>query len=169
MTIRNLALIFVLSHLVSFSFAQDKPLSPLETVKARPGGVETSIVYCRPSARGRVMIGGKEPFGQVWRTGANAATTIEFDKDVLIEGKKLRAGKYSLFTIPDPKEWTIIFNNVPVQWGAYNYNEAEDALRVKVKAKHPKVLLETFTISADASQITLAWESYAVSFTVKQQ
>jgi hypothetical protein len=169
MTIRSLALICFLSHFVSLSLAQDKPLSPLETVKASPGGVETTIVYCRPSARGRVMIGGKEPFGQVWRTGANAATTIEFDKDVLIEGKKLPAGTYSLFTIPDPKEWTIIFNKVPVQWGAYNYNEAEDILRVKVKAKKPKTFVETFTISVDQNQVVLSWENYQVSFSVKKQ
>jgi hypothetical protein len=169
MTVRNLALIFVLSHVVSFALAQDKPLSPLETVNASPGGVETTIVYCRPSARGRVMIGGKEPFGQVWRTGANAATTIEFDKDVLIEGKILPAGKYSLFTIPDPNEWTVIFNKVPVQWGAYNYNQAEDILRVKVKVKKPKAFIETFAISVDQNQVWLSWENYQVSFSVKKR
>ena len=79
------------------AIAQKKPLSPKETVEAKVAGVDTEIVYCRPSARGRKMIGEKEPYGTVWRTGANAATTIEFDKPVKIEGKNLPAGKYACF------------------------------------------------------------------------
>lgn len=148
-------------------YAQDKPLSPEATVSASLDGVKTTIVYCRPSARGRTMIGGKEAFGVVWRTGANAATTIEFDKDVQIEGKKLPKGKYSLFTIPNEKEWTIIFNKVHTQWGHYDYNAAEDALRVNVKVEKPKAFIETFTISTEKNNIQLAWENFQVKFGVK--
>jgi hypothetical protein len=166
---RYLFLVFIVFSVVTLSYGQDKPLSPLETVTAEISGVETTIIYCRPSARGRVMIGGKEPFGQVWRTGANAATTIEFDKDVLIEGKKLPAGKYSLFTIPGGKEWTIIFNKIQEQWGAYNYNQAEDALRVKVTRSKPKAFVETFTIAAEKNRVTLMWENYLIFFSVKRQ
>ena len=147
--------------------AQEKPLSPQETVEAKIDGVSTTIVYCRPSARGRTMIGGKEPFGQVWRTGANAATTITFDKDVKIEGKDLPAGKYSLFTIPNKDEWTIIFNSVHTQWGHYDYDKSKDVLRVPAKVEKPKAFVETFTISTDKNKITLAWENYQVSFNVK--
>ena len=145
-----------------------KPLSPKETVKGKINGVETEIVYCRPSARGRKMIGGKEPFGTVWRTGANAATTIEFDQDVKIEGKNLPAGKYALFTIPDEEEWTIIFNKDFNQQGAYNYDEKKDVLRVKVDAKKPAQFVETFTIVPEKDRVTLKWENTEVAFKVKK-
>ena len=105
-----LLFVFSASLLAVEAQSQEKPLSPKETVTGKINGVETEIVYCRPSARGRKMIGGKEPYGEVWRTGANAATTIEFDKPVKIEGKSLPAGKYALFTIPNENEWTIIIN-----------------------------------------------------------
>lgn len=153
---------------VTTSIAQDKkPLSPKETVKAKVGGANVEIVYSRPSSRGRTMIGGNEAYGEVWRTGANEATTIQFDKAVKIEGKDLPAGKYALFTIPGEKEWTVIFNKEHKQWGAYNYRKEEDALRVTVPAGKPKSFVETFTITADNNKITLAWENSEVAFSVK--
>jgi hypothetical protein len=151
----------------SASFSQNKPLSPKETLTATVGGVKTTIVYCRPSSRGRKMIGGNEPFGTVWRTGANEATTIEFATNVKIEGKQLPAGKYALFTIPNEKEWTIIFNKEHNQWGAYNYRSSEDALRVTVKAAKPAEFIETFTISPEKDKIILKWENTQVEFKVK--
>src|SRR5690606_30341327 len=149
--------------------AQDdkKPISPKETVTGKAGGANVEIVYSRPSSRGRKMIGGNEPFGQVWRTGANEATTIEFDKAVKVEGKQLPAGKYALFTIPGEKEWTIIFNKEHKQWGAYNYKQSEDALRVTVPAKKPDNFVETFTISVDNNEVALAWENSKASFKVQ--
>lgn len=147
--------------------AQDKPLSPKETVKAELDGVDTEIVYCRPSARGRKMIGGKEPYGSVWRTGANAATTIEFDKPVKIEGKNLPAGKYALFTIPNEDEWTIIINKDYKQQGAYNYDEKKDVLRVSVKPKKTDKFVETFTITPEKDRISMKWENTEVAFKVK--
>jgi len=147
--------------------AQDKPLSPKETVKGKIGGVDTEIVYCRPSARGRKMIGGKEPYGSVWRTGANAATTIEFDKDVKIEGKTLPAGKYALFTIPNENEWTIIVNKDYNQQGAYNYDEKKDVLRVNVKPKKTDQFVETFTITPEKDRVSMKWENTEVAFKVK--
>jgi hypothetical protein len=147
--------------------AQDKPLSPKETVEGKIDGVETEIVYCRPSARGRKMIGGKEPYGKVWRTGANKATTIEFDKDVKIEGKALPAGKYALFTIPNENEWTIIFNKDYNQQGAYNYDQKKDVLRVNVKPKKTAEFIETFTITPEKDKVSLKWENTEVAFKVK--
>jgi hypothetical protein len=146
---------------------EKKPLSPKETVKGKAGAADVEIVYSRPSSRGRTMIGGNEPYGEVWRTGANEATTIQFDKAVKIEGKDLAAGKYALFTIPGEKEWTIIFNKDHKQWGAYNYKKEDDVLRVTVPARKPKSFVETFTISVDNNEITLAWENSEVSFKVK--
>ena len=163
-------LIFPLAMLLlvaEFSTAQNKPLSPKETVEGTVSGVKTKIIYSRPSARGRKMIGGKEPFGQVWRTGANEATTIEFDKPVKIEGKDLAAGKYALFTIPGENEWTIIFNKTSNQFGAFDYKESDDVLRVKVKPSKTDQFVETFTISTGNDRINLDWENTHVAFKVK--
>lgn len=146
---------------------KEQPKSPKETVSGTVGGAKTTIVYSRPSARGRKMIGGKDPLGKVWRTGANEATTIEFDKAVKIEGKDLPAGKYALFTIPGETEWTIIFNKTVEQWGAFKYNEAEDALRVKVPVSKPDQFVETLTITPEKDQVSIKWENYAVAFKVQ--
>ncbi len=150
--------------------AQDKkPASPKETVKGTVGGANVEIVYCRPSARGRKMLGGNEPYGQVWRTGANEATTIEFDRDVLVEGKALPKGKYELFTIPGESDWTIIIQKYGKQWGAYKYDQANDVLRASVKAGKPASFVETFTIAAEPSAINLSWENTLVTFAVKSK
>ena len=90
---------------------------PQATVEGKIGAATVKIVYCQPSARGRKIMGGLVPYGEVWRTGANDATTIEFDKPVKIEGKDLAAGKYSLFSIPGENEWTIIINKDAKQMG----------------------------------------------------
>ncbi len=167
---RKFAVLFIAAVflLITDGLAQEKPLSPKETVNTTIGGVDTEIVYCRPSARGRKMVGGKDPYGQVWRTGANEATTIEFDDDVKIEGKDLPAGKYALFTIPNENEWVIIFNKVYDQWGAYNYNAEEDALRVTVKSEHRDDFVETFTIRPEKNKIELIWENFYVAFKVER-
>ena len=150
------------------SYGQDKkPLSPEETVTGSIDGNDIKIVYCRPSARGREMIGGKEPYGEVWRTGANAATTIEFDKAAKIEGKDLPAGKYELFTIPGENEWVIIFQKYGKQWGHYSYKKENDVLRITVKPQKISDFVETFTISINKSAVNLKWENTSVSFNVK--
>lgn len=163
----TLALV-LLAFITVEGLAQDKkPASPKETVDATIDGAKVSIVYCRPSAKGRKVMGDLVPFGQVWRTGANEATTIEFDQPVTIEGKTLAAGKYALFTIPTENEWTIIFNKDAKQWGAYNYKESDDVLRVKVKSGKAD-FTEMFSISADKDGVTLKWENTAASFKVKK-
>lgn len=153
----------------SIAQGDKKPLSPQATVTGSIDEAAIEVVYCRPSARGRKMIGGVEPLGKVWRTGANAATTVEFKKDVEIEGKKLAAGKYALFTIPNENEWLIIFNKKTDQWGAYDYekNKDQDALRVTVKPSKSKEFVETFTITIDKNVINLLWENTLVAFRVK--
>jgi hypothetical protein len=159
-------LLFMLA--TSTSFSQEKPKSPKETVKGIVGGVNVEIVYSRPSARGRKMLGGKEAYGEVWRTGANEATTIKFDRPVTIEGKTLEAGTYSLWTVPNEKEWDIIFNKKTGHWGTeYEKYKDQDVLRVSVKAGKTPAFVETFTISTDKDQVNLQWEDTAVSFKVK--
>lgn len=161
-------LAFFATLMLSYSYGQDKkPLSPEETVTGSIDGSDVTIVYCRPSARGRQMLGGKEPYGEVWRTGANAATTIEFDKAVKIEGKDLPAGKYELFTIPGENEWVIIFQKYGKQWGHYSYKKENDVLRVTVKPQKTSEFVETFTISVGKNAVNLKWENTSVSFNVK--
>ena len=138
--------------------------------KAQSSGVidggKVSVVYHSPSAGGRTIMGDLVPYGKVWRTGANNATTIEFEKDVKLEGKKLSAGKYSLYTIPGDEEWTIIINKSTNQWGT-EYPEDSDALRVTVKPGKTKAFVESFKIEVGKSNVSISWENTVVSFAVK--
>ncbi len=151
-------------------FAQNPPASPAASAsQTTDKGVTITINYSQPSVKGRTIGKDLEPMdGKVWRTGANKATVFEINKDVEIEGKKLAAGKYGLFTLVNGDEWTIIFNKTWDQWGAFNYKEADDALRVKVKGKKSDKPSEkmTFSINKDG-KVDLAWGDRWVEFKVK--
>lgn len=108
-------------------------LSPKSFVGQTVGYTNITITYGSPGINEREVWGKLVPYGEVWRTGANEATTIEFDNDLIIEGKKVPSGKYALFTIPNKKEWIIILNKIYDQWGAFKYNKEEDQIRFKVK------------------------------------
>ena len=108
-------------------------VSPAETLKQRVGLTDIEVVYSRPSSRGRVMLGGNNPYGVVWRTGANNATRISFSTPVTLQGSHLDAGAYELFTIPGKDEWTVILQKASSQWGAYSYDQKNDVLRVTAK------------------------------------
>jgi len=146
--------------------AQDKPASPPATVEAKIGATNVKITYSQPSARGRKIMGGLVPYGEVWRTGANEATTIQFDKPVKLEGKDLAAGTYSIYTIPGEKEWTIIINKTAKQWGT-KYEQKDDAVRFTVVPTKTTAPVETFNIAIVKDQVQLKWENTAVAFTVK--
>ncbi len=131
-----------------------------------------TIVYCRPNVKDRVIFGGINPWGQVWRTGANAATTISFTENVIMEGHSVAAGTYSLFTIPDKDTWTIILNKVVKQWGAYSYKQSEDLLRFQVKPVTLDEKRETFTIAfanatSQSNDLYLIWDHTAVPIHMK--
>jgi hypothetical protein len=164
------SLLFVSLFASSAVMAQEKPKpSPAMSTEATiASGATVKINYSAPSVKGRTIGTNLEPMaGKVWRTGANDATTIELSKDVTVEGKVLTAGKYSLFTLVNGEEWTIIFNKTAKQWGAFNYKEADDALRVTVKGGKGS-FTEQFKIEAGANGvITLLWGDNKVSFTVK--
>jgi nucleoid-associated protein YgaU len=150
---------------------KSKRPSPPAVVKTTVRGTDVTIDYSRPSLKSREAFGEKSPLapvGEVWRTGANEATTFTVSKDVKIEGQALAAGTYSLFTIPGATEWTVIFNKTAKQWGAYDYKAADDVLRVKVKPTTIATPVEQFTITADKSgKVTMAWGKTAASFTLK--
>ncbi len=141
--------------------------SPAATVSQRVGLTDIAITYSRPGVKGREIFGWLVPLGELWRTGANAATKISFSTDVKLGGQAVPAGTYALFTIPEAREWTVILNKVAEQSGTYGYDEAQDLLRVKVPVEALPEPLESFTISvdeltADSAQLTLAWEKTAV-------
>jgi len=151
-------------------FAQDDKAnrtSPPAKASQTIGEATVTIKYSQPSVKGRTIWGELVPYDKVWRTGANEATIFETSADVTIEGQPLEAGKYSLFTIPGKEEWTIIFNRQTGQWGT-QYNEAEDALRVKVKPAKAPAMTEmlTFDIS-EKGKVSLMWENMMVNFKVK--
>lgn len=149
-----------------------RPSPPATAKETIASGATITIDYSQPSVKGRTIgkegDGGVEPIaGKVWRTGANECTTFSVDKDVKVEGKTLPKGKYGLFTISGD-EWTIIFNSDAKQWGAYDYKEAKDVLRVKVKPGKAASFAEkmSFTISK-AGKVSLLWGDNQVDFTVQ--
>jgi len=142
--------------------------STSQTITQEFGLGKITLTYSRPNVKGRKIFGELEPYGAVWRTGANSATLISFTDEVTIEGNKVPAGDYALFTIPDPKEWTVILNKTTKQWGAYEYKEADDVLRIKVKPAKPAKTVETFTmqfnnVKPTSADLTLAWENTSVT------
>ncbi|WP_306640837.1 DUF2911 domain-containing protein [Sanyastnella coralliicola] len=131
------------------------------------------MTYGSPAVNGREIWGGLEEFDEVWRAGANNATTIEFSHEVEIEGQTLSPGKYALFIVPkEGREWEIIFSNNPDQWGAFSYNPEEDALRIKANLITLDRRAErlTYHIGQEAFDIgflMMAWDRLGVRFTFK--
>jgi len=166
------------------------------SVMQRIGVTDVTITYSRPGVKGRQIWGDPlpgqtaqgeatldnqnerpkgapiVPWGHVWRTGANEATTFAITDDVLINGQKLPAGSYSLHTIPTKDEWTIVFNGTSNQWGSFDYDAAKDTLRVKAKPEWLQVSQEwlsyTFDpVTDDSAQVNIRWEKINVPFTIK--
>lgn len=149
--------------------AQAKRPSPPAKLEGLIEGLKVTVDYSRPYAKERKIFGGLEPYGKVWRTGANETTWIEFSEDVKINGQALAKGKYGLFTIPNEDKWTIIFNKDWKGWGAYKYNQGNDVLRVEVDANNDNSHTEQFTIGIDESgEMSLAWDKTLVNFTVSK-
>jgi hypothetical protein len=152
---------------ISIFAQQDKskrPSPPAKVSETTSKGLTITIDYSQPSVKGRTIGKDIAPFGKVWRTGANEATTFEINKDAKVEGKPLKAGKYSLYSIPGKDEVTVIFNKTWNQWGTV-YNEAEDVLRVKVKPSKAPAFTEKMTFTIDKSgKVLLLWGDWQASF-----
>ena len=142
-------------------------------VKQTVGFTNITIDYGRPGVKGRTIWGNLVPYNAVWRAGANEATKITFSTDVKINGKKLKAGSYGFFAIPTEKNWTLIFNKVADQWGAFEYNDAEDALRIVVTPEKEnncwqEWLAYTINKTSDKTAVVrLEWEKLKVPFNVE--
>lgn len=165
-TLLLLATVFSFNVLAQDKEDKSKRPSPPATAEGVINGKKIKVDYSAPSVKGRKIFGGLVPYGEVWRTGANETTTIEFDKAVKVEGKDLAAGKYALFTIPGENEWTIIFNKT-VKWGAYSYKKDDDVLRVTVKPSKTATLVEAFNITVGKNDVVIKWENTSVAFKVQ--
>ncbi len=147
------------------------PKSPHATVSQWVGPTGVSVAYNRPAVRGRAIWGALVPYGQVWRLGANEATTITFDDSVKVEGHPIPKGSYALFAIPGPERWTFILNRRAKQQGAWEYDPRLDVLRFDVKPKAAPqtewLTFEVYPASADGAYVDLYWEKLRVSFLVE--
>lgn len=161
---------------IAFKFLQanTKKASPEATVEYKKDGTEISVFYCQPSKKGRDIFGGLIPYGTVWRTGANEATTFTTNKDLTISGKTLPAGKYTLWTIPQKDKWSVIFNSKMYDWGVSfggvaSREAAADVLQVEVPVEALEAVQEQFQISFDEATpaMVLAWDKTKVAVPLK--
>ena len=146
--------------------------SPTAIVTMKFEDTYVKVTYCQPHKRGRNIFGELVPYGKVWRTGANEATEITLTGDVLFLQDTLKAGTYSIFTIPDKNEWTVIINKQLGQWGSYNYVEKSDILRVKVPVQQlTDIVYEPFTIAFeqqnDHAELVMMWDKTKVSVPIE--
>lgn len=146
--------------------------SPAATVKQVVGLTNFEIEYSRPSVKGREIFGGLVPYGEVWRTGANAPTKITFSDSVELGGEKIPAGTYALYTIPTKDEWTVIVYGSTEGWGSIGYDQSKDVARVKAKPTKLDHAVESFTIGIDALRndsavLYLDWDHTRVAVPIK--
>lgn len=161
MNFKQNLLALVLLAFVGFAANAQEKASPAKTAEGMVGDATITINYSSPAVKGRTIFGGDdalEPFGKVWRAGANEATTFTTTKDIMVEGKKLPAGTYGFFVIPGETNSTFIFNKVAKQWGAFDYDEAEDVLRVSVPSQQSSSLEERLVYEVKPDSFEIRWE-----------
>lgn len=162
------ALLFLLSFVCAQTASAQLPgldKSPADIAYFRTSRSEApvaKIVYSRPQKHERTIFGGLVPYGEVWRTGANEATEIDFFRDATFGGKHVKAGRYSLFTIPGEKTWTIILSSALDEWGAFSYDKSKDVLRVDAPVSQTEGEVEAFTIqfqgTPPSGKLIFAWD-----------
>lgn len=155
--------------------AQTKKHSPEDTIEYTQGDMDLSVYYNRPSVKGREIFGGLVPYGKVWRTGANEATTFTTNKTISIGGQPLPAGKYTLWTIPGEQTWKVIFNEKQYSWGV-NFNgeatrdPAADVLQVDATVEKLTEVVELFTIELSEQggpALVMKWADTKVSVPIQ--
>jgi hypothetical protein len=162
--------LFIASGLVyasALSAGEGPAPSPLCTLKQRVGTTDIEIEYSRPGVKNRKIFGELVPYGEVWRTGANASTKISFNNPIKFDGTEIPAGKYALYTIPGEKEWTLIIHKDTSLRGTEGYQEANDLARLKVAAVKLTEPVETFTIDVndirdDSATLNFIWDKTRV-------
>ncbi|GEP92272.1 Protein of unknown function [Chitinophaga terrae (ex Kim and Jung 2007)] len=168
--------------------AQDKKLPPLDAspmdmayypvmypytvkVKGEPGTLVARVIYSRPQTKGRDIFGNLEEYGQIWRLGANEATEIEFFRPVIIAGKNIPKGRYTMYAIPTEKTWTIILNKDTDIWGAFKYDQKKDVVRTALPVMALDTPVEAFTMVFEkgdpGANLVIAWDKVSVSLPIK--
>jgi len=151
---------------------KDKRKSPHADVTANLAGKKITVSYGRPYVKARAIFGGLVPWGEVWRTGADEATTFTTEADVVIGGLKVPKGEYSLFTVPTEKQWTLVLNKTAKQWGAFKYDAAQDLGRAPMTVASLPKSVEQFTIEIvpAGKQLTLklSWDKTSASVAIAQ-
>ncbi len=149
--------------------AQDQRSSPLRSLEGKIGETNVLIQYGAPSVRGRVVWGDLVPYNEVWRTGANESTFVDFDTNVIVEGKELKAGRYSLFTIPKSSgNWTVIFNaEWDLEHGHFQYKEENDVLRVESSPNWVDQSQEQLSIAIESPGIVVRWEKMILPIAIE--
>ncbi len=165
-TFRVLLIVIVVLGVTFFAFRfYTKSHSPAAVAVYQQNGLDVEVHYCQPARKGRVIFGELIPYGSVWRTGANEATLIAFKQDVMLAGKRVPAGTYTLWTIPTAQDWILIINNETGQWGT-NYDEKQDRLRVQVPSQSQSETTESFTIDflplPNGTTMRLRWDQTEV-------
>src|SRR5690606_1466707 len=153
-----------------------KSYSPEDTVTYVQDGLKLEVFYNRPYKKEREIFGGLVPYGQVWRTGANEATTFSTNRDILVDGSPLPAGKYTLWTIPDENSWKVIFNSKMYAWGITTKGEPSrepefDVLTLELQVNNSYNTTEQFTISFEQAHdlvlMFLAWDKTVIAIPIK--
>lgn len=159
---------FMCENVLAQKALEAKP-SPMAIAKMKKDDAYIKVVYSRPHLRNRKMIGEQEPYGKVWRLGANEATEITLTKDVKLGGKEVEAGTYSMFAIPEKDKWTIILNSELGLWGAYEYDESKDVVRFEVPVKKGTEKYEPFTIQFNemGNKMMMMWDTLLVEIPVE--
>ncbi len=168
----KLSVLAALCLLVAIAVAQGNRKSPHETIETTINGKKVTITYGRPYLKGRKAVGGElVPFGQVWRTGADEATILTTETDLMIGSLAVPAGSYSLFTLPSASGWKLIVNKTDKQWGAFKYDEKQDLGRVDMKVGKTAAPVEQFTITlpkaGKGGALKLEWENTSASVDLK--
>jgi hypothetical protein len=169
-----MAIIALISLNTNSTFAQDNPMegpnfskmdaSPMDlvTYKNQDDEVVARIIYSRPQKRDREIFGKLVPYGEVWRTGANESTELTLYKDMKVADVTVSAGTYTVYTIPNENEWVVILNNDVNTWGAYEYTDKKDRVRINVPVKKSSTSIESFSMafvpSEDGAELFMGWD-----------
>ena len=157
---KSIAFATALLFLGVTAFGQEQRASP----KAVAEGPNVKVTYGQPSKKGRVIFGSLEPYGKVWRTGANEATEITFEKDAVFGGKPVKAGTYTLWTIPGEKEWSVILNSDVHFWGTqHEAHKDKDFLTVTVPVKTLSEPIEKLAIRVEPKALVIEWDQTRVA------
>jgi len=160
MKLQKLILAFSLSIFFAFSAQAQENQSPAKIAEGNVAGAKITINYSSPAVKGRAIWGALIPFGEIWRAGANDATTFTTSKDITVEGQKLEAGTYSFFVVPRETTSTFVFNKVAKQWGAYTYDQNQDVLRVIVATQQSSTMQERLVYEVKGASFEIRWEYF---------